>query len=78
MYETSEDSSGKSLYKMVGYTTTYEYVKQGERHARISQFLILPPYQRQGFGKSIVENVYLYFIKDSQCKEIRANKVCLN
>ena len=69
MYEITESIKGEKIYKMVGYTTTYEYIKQSERHARISQFLVLPSYQRQGFGRSIVENVYLYFIKDPQCKE---------
>ena len=53
---------GNSKYSIVGYLTVYQYYAYGRetnmRRPRISQMLILPPYQRQGLGSQLLETVY--------------------
>ena len=63
-----------SSYKLIGYCTTYEQPEGKSYTKRISQFLILPAYQKQGFGKSLVEGVYRHYIDDKSCREISVEK----
>ena len=53
---------GNSQYSIVGYLTVYQYYAYGREtnrvRPRISQMLILPPYQRQGLGSRLLETVY--------------------
>jgi histone acetyltransferase 1 len=37
---------------------------------RISQFLVLPPYQRLGIGSTLLENMYNFYLVDKKCTEI--------
>ena len=37
---------------------------------RISQFIVLPPYQRLGIGSTLLENMYTYYLHDKMCIEI--------
>lgn len=53
-----------SSYRLIGYCTTYDLVEGNKNISRISQFLVLPAYQKQGFGKSLVEGIYRYYIDD--------------
>jgi histone acetyltransferase 1 len=57
LYKKSYISSVKEhAYSVVGYATTYEFWKNEEEcRTRISQFLILPPYQKQGFGTILLD-----------------------
>ncbi len=60
------------FYAVAGYSTTYEF---WEMHAdrcrtRISQFLILPPYQRKGFGKELLDGIYGDLLLYPKCYEI--------
>ena len=50
---------GKRRY-FAGYTTLYNFMSfpSLKRRLRISQFLLLPPYQKQGHGKRILEQVH--------------------
>jgi len=50
-------------YRLMGYSTTYETMKGKRAYNRISQFLILPCYQKKSFGKSLVQSVYDYYMK---------------
>jgi len=45
------------IYPVVGYATTYEFwkPKADECRTRISQFLILPPFQKLGFGTHLLD-----------------------
>lgn len=55
---------GNCKYSIVGYLTVYQYYAYGretnKKRPRISQMLILPPYQRQGLGSQLLETVYKY------------------
>ncbi|XP_033114772.1 histone acetyltransferase type B catalytic subunit-like [Anneissia japonica] len=52
-------------YSSVGYITVYKYYAYPDKiRQRISQMLILPPYQRQGHGSEVLETVYRDFISD--------------
>ena len=37
---------------------------------RISQFIVLPPYQRLGIGSTLLEKMYQYYLDDKLCIEI--------
>lgn len=37
---------------------------------RISQFLVLPPYQRLGIGSTLLEEIYKHYLADKKCTEI--------
>ena len=61
----------KSQKSIVGFATTYQVNEKLSRTAtRISQFLILPPYQKRGLGKIILEAIYEDARKNPQCDEI--------
>lgn len=66
--------SHPSSYRLIGYWTTYELADGKSYTNRISQFLILPAYQKQGFGKSLVEGIYRHYIDDKSCREISVEK----
>lgn len=61
-------------YRLIGYTTTYENTEAKNSTNRISQFLILPPYQKLGFGKALVEGIYKHYIKSKNCSDISVEK----
>ncbi len=54
----------EDVYSVVGYATTYEFWKQSVQQCRtrISQFLILPSYQRQGFGTALLGVTHFFRI----------------
>ena len=37
---------------------------------RISQFIVLPSYQRLGIGSTLLENLYNFYLTDKKCTEI--------
>ena len=53
---------GSERYAVVGYITVYQYYAYGREtnrtRPRISQMLVLPPYQRRGLGSQLLETVY--------------------
>jgi len=65
---------GNSQYSIVGYLTVYQYYAYGREtnrvRPRISQMLILPPYQRQGLGSRLLETVYKNYRGDSTVIDI--------
>lgn len=55
-YEKYTNSEGKTLYATVGYTTIYLYYAYPEHiRPRISQMLVLPPFQKLGIGSKMIE-----------------------
>lgn len=68
MYEKTGDQSsngsshlnGSSAhYHFVGYCTVYRYYAYPDKlRPRISQFLILPPFQRLGLGTHLLQSIY--------------------
>lgn len=58
-------------YDIVGYTTYYPFFHFPDKlRMRISQFLILPPYQRQGVGKCLYNYLYDTFLADERVIDI--------
>ena len=52
-------------YRFVGYTTCYSYFLYPDRiRKRISQFIVLPPYQNRGIGGTVYRFLYLRFRDD--------------
>lgn len=44
---------GETSYAVVGYATVYTFYNYPDKkRKRVSQFLILPPYQKQGHGST--------------------------
>ncbi|KAL0486734.1 histone acetyltransferase [Acrasis kona] len=60
----------KVKYGFVGYTTVYPfYAYPDTTRVRISQFLILPSFQRKGIGRRLLQSVYDYG-KSINCMEV--------
>ena len=53
---------GEHHYAIAGYLTVYQYYAYGRevnmKRPRISQMLVLPNYQRQGLGATLLDTVY--------------------
>lgn len=70
-YEKYTNSEGKTLYATVGYTTIYlYYAYPAHIRPRISQMLVLPPYQRLGIGSKFLSVVYGQFASDERVRDI--------
>ncbi|XP_069680649.1 histone acetyltransferase type B catalytic subunit [Periplaneta americana] len=53
---------GNIRYAMAGYATVYEYYAYPDNiRPRISQMLVLPPFQRIGLGAQLLENIYKHY-----------------
>jgi histone acetyltransferase 1 len=71
-----------SKYTLVGYVTLYNYFvylpgfpyKESKdtyhSRTRLSQFVILPPYQHQGHGSVLYDTVYAHYLADPYVLEI--------
>jgi histone acetyltransferase 1 len=52
-------SKNSTTYHIVGYTTLYKFLSYpSDWTMRLSQILILPPYQRAGHGQKLLQLVY--------------------
>lgn len=50
------------MYAIVGYGTVYQYYAYPKNiRPRISQVLVLPPFQRQGIGATMLRTIYNYY-----------------
>jgi len=84
MSESAIKKSMKSIYfknKLIGYVGFSEYNIKGKKYLGIGNFIILPKYQRQGYGTDVIEDIirtnkdnydeiYCYVDKDNK-KAIR-------
>jgi len=65
---------GSERYSIVGYITVYQYYAYGREanktRPRISQMLVLPPYQRKGLGSQLLETVYRNYLSDDKVIDI--------
>lgn len=62
-------------YCFIGYSTVYLYYWYSREfhdnsRARIAQFVILPPFQRNGHGGRFYDALYTYILSDSKIQEI--------
>ncbi|EDV28203.1 uncharacterized protein TRIADDRAFT_53567 [Trichoplax adhaerens] len=60
-------------YDIIGYMTSYNYYAYPDKiRSRISQIIILPPYQRNGHGAKLLESYYSLAEKDDNILDITA------
>jgi histone acetyltransferase 1 len=53
---------GNTFYAIAGYATVYEYYAYPDNtRPRISQMLVLPPFQRIGLGAQLLDNIYRHY-----------------
>ncbi|KIJ17147.1 hypothetical protein PAXINDRAFT_73216, partial [Paxillus involutus ATCC 200175] len=54
---------GTATYHFIGYSSLYNFYCFPENvRMRLSQFVILPPYQRQGHGSELYKAIYYYVL----------------
>lgn len=71
IYEKVSDDTGKHLYYFVGYCTVYNFYAYPEHcRPRIAQFLVIPPYQRQGHATETVDIIQKRFLSRSNIRDI--------
>lgn len=57
------NKDGATLFATVGYMTVYNYyVYLDKTRPRVSQMLVLPPFQGEGHGTQLLEAVYRYYM----------------
>ncbi|KAI1316151.1 histone acetyltransferase 1 [Mortierella claussenii] len=63
--------NGQESYNFAGYCTMYPYYYYPDQiRMRISQFLILPPYQQQGHGSKMYQSLYNDFCSRKEIREM--------
>uniref|UniRef100_A0A3B4AA45 Histone acetyltransferase type B catalytic subunit n=1 Tax=Periophthalmus magnuspinnatus TaxID=409849 RepID=A0A3B4AA45_9GOBI len=67
------NKDGETLYATVGYMTAYNYyVYPDKTRPRVSQMLILPPYQGEGHGAQLLESVHRFYCNLPKVQDITA------
>ncbi|KAG0715887.1 Histone acetyltransferase type B catalytic subunit [Chionoecetes opilio] len=62
---------GRQQYAFAGYTTVYEYYAYPANvRPRISQMLVLPPFQRLGLGAEMLNTIYSNYQSDARVLDI--------
>lgn len=70
-YEKYTSANGRIQYATVGYSTVYKYYAYPQNiRPRISQMLILPPFQGFGIGARLIETIYNKFKGDPSVVDI--------
>ncbi|UJR20315.1 hypothetical protein I4U23_023446 [Adineta vaga] len=73
LYQKYQNDNGQTCYAPIGYITVYLYYAYPDKQRpRISQVLILPPYQRKGHGRRLLTAIYNDLRKDSRVQDITA------
>ncbi|XP_069951943.1 histone acetyltransferase type B catalytic subunit isoform X2 [Cherax quadricarinatus] len=63
--------NGNPQYAFAGYTTVYEYYAYPANiRPRISQMLILPPFQRLGLGREMLDTIYTHYKDNAKVLDI--------
>lgn len=71
LYEKRKRTDGIPTYHFVGYSSLYNFYCFPERvRLRLSQFVILPPYQRQGHGSELYKAIYHYVLSRPAVSEL--------
>ncbi|KAI8075267.1 acyl-CoA N-acyltransferase [Gongronella butleri] len=71
VFKVDKASASSVTYAFVGYCTAYPfYCWLDQIRLRISQFLVLPPYQGQGHGTTLYDYLYDVFSKRKEVCEI--------
>lgn len=62
------------MYAVAGYATVYEYFAYPQNlRPRVSQMLILPPFQRRGLGTELLRNVFDFYRGQKGVVDITGN-----
>jgi GNAT superfamily N-acetyltransferase len=62
---------GNTYYAIAGYATVYEYYAYPNNiRPRISQMLVLPPFQRIGLGAQLLDNIYRHYASQTRIVDI--------
>lgn len=65
---------GDVMYAIAGYATVYEYYAYPvNMRPRISQMLVLPPFQRRGLGTALLSGIYNHYRLISNVTDITGN-----
>jgi len=73
LYQQYQNSNQEICYAPIGFITVYFYYAYPDRkRPRISQVLILPPYQRKGHGRRLLTAIYEDLRKDSRVQDVTA------
>jgi len=71
-------TSGEKQYSIVGYTTVYNFYSYPEKiRKRISQFLILPPFQKQRHGAELLNALYDLYRGNDKVKDLTVEEPSL-
>lgn len=69
-YERYKDE-GKTMFAIAGYATVYQYYAYPKNiRPRISQLLVLPPFQRQGVGAALLRTIYNHYLSMEEVLDI--------
>ncbi|KAJ8416857.1 hypothetical protein AAFF_G00327350 [Aldrovandia affinis] len=67
------NKDGETLFATVGYMTVYNYyVYPDKTRPRVSQMLILPPFQGEGHGAQLLEAVHRFYCTSPLVQDITA------
>lgn len=59
------------VYRFVGYATIYRYYAYPQKiRPRISQFIVLPPFQKRGLGAELLSTINNFYSKDPNVLDI--------
>ncbi|TFK46408.1 histone acetyltransferase type B [Heliocybe sulcata] len=66
-----KDVANTPTYHFIGYSSLYPFYCYPERvRMRLSQFVIVPPYQRQGHGSKLYTAIYQYVLSRQDIAEL--------
>ncbi|XP_061548103.1 histone acetyltransferase type B catalytic subunit isoform X1 [Phycodurus eques] len=64
---------GETLYATIGYMTVYNYYAYPDKtRPRVSQMLVLPPFQGEGHGAQLLEAVHRFYSSVPKVQDITA------
>uniref|UniRef100_A0A8C6UAU6 Histone acetyltransferase type B catalytic subunit n=1 Tax=Neogobius melanostomus TaxID=47308 RepID=A0A8C6UAU6_9GOBI len=67
------NKDGETLYATVGYMTVYNYyVYPDKTRPRVSQMIVLPPFQGEGHGAQLLEAVHRFYCSLPKVQDITA------
>jgi histone acetyltransferase 1 len=71
VYEVSQDTESRTKYHFVGYTSLYNFwFYPNFTRIRLSQFVVLPPYQSQGHGAELYNQVVKLALERDSVSEL--------
>ena len=69
---------GDFRFAICGYVTVYQYYGYPDKmRPRISQMLILPPFQRKGLGSLLLDTAQKFYWKNDRVIDITGRLRCL-